>query len=216
MAEKSLKSHAVWSVVLQFSRFGGNALVFLVMARFLTIEQIGAFGMAYAPIRWTQVVHKSGILASVVVVVREQSDGTVKQDDPAFTALFWLASLVSLLVVALISALAWGLNALAVVAPSVDEMMLAMLIVPIAFGLSSVPEGLLHKLGNESLRPNALIVMVKTRQGKKVLRHRWYIKSTSHHTIRICLLSWRRKMACGPITGILGTCPKSRTLRTAK
>ncbi|WP_282078383.1 oligosaccharide flippase family protein [Epibacterium ulvae] len=146
MAEKTLKSHAIWSVVLQFSRFGGNALVFLAMARFLTIEQIGAFGMAYAPVRWAQVLHKSGILSSVVVVVRRKKDNAeVEQDDPAFTALFWLAMLASALVCGLIFLLALGLGRFSSIDASVDDMMLAMLIVPIAFGVSSVPEGLLQK-----------------------------------------------------------------------
>ena len=60
--KSSLKGHALWSAVLQFSRFGGNAVIFLAMARFLSLEEIGAFGLAYAPIRWkTRVIRLSSI-----------------------------------------------------------------------------------------------------------------------------------------------------------
>lgn len=146
MASGRLKSHAVWSVVLQFSRFGGNAVIFLAMARFLTLEQIGAFGMAFAPIRWTQALHKAGISNSVVATLRKEGDTHEDVDDgPAFTALFWLSIGLSLMVMVGIGLLALLLGAGWHQEQPIAQMMLVMLVVPLAFGISAVPEGLLQK-----------------------------------------------------------------------
>ncbi|WP_264212291.1 oligosaccharide flippase family protein [Leisingera thetidis] len=146
MAQGKLKGQAFWSVVLQFSRFGGNAVVFLAMARFLTIEQIGAFGMAYAPIRWTQALHKAGISNSVVATIRDKGRETAgTEDGPVFTALFWLSLGLSLLVMAGLGGLALLLAAVQDQEQPIAEMMLAMLAVPVALGLAAVPEGLLQK-----------------------------------------------------------------------
>lgn len=154
MAGSKLKGQAFWSVVLQFSRFGGNAVVFLVMARFLTIEQIGAFGMAYAPVRWLQVLHKTGISNSVVVTLRRKEDSAITDDDPVFTALFWLSMAATLLMVVGILALALVLGAVQQTDQPVDQMMLVLILVLVAFALSSVPEGLLRK--NLQIRAIAL------------------------------------------------------------
>lgn len=146
MAEGKLKGQAIWSVVLQFSRFGGNAVVFLAMARFLTIEQIGAFGMAYAPVRWTQALHKAGISNSVVATIRRQHSGEEdKGSEAAFTALFWLSLGLSLLVMVGIGALALRLGTVWQQSQPITEMMLVLLVVPLALGLAAVPEGLLQK-----------------------------------------------------------------------
>ncbi|HBZ43274.1 MAG TPA: hypothetical protein DEO85_04290 [Maritimibacter sp.] len=145
MARTTLKGQAVWSIVLQFSRFGGNAVVFLALARFLTLEQIGAFGMAYAPIRWTQALHKSGISNSVVASIHVAGDCRPDDRAPAFTALFWLSLGVTGFAVLGIGLLAWGLARTGPSGEPVAAMMLVMLAVPVAFGLSAVSEGLLQK-----------------------------------------------------------------------
>ncbi|WP_176439233.1 oligosaccharide flippase family protein [Puniceibacterium sediminis] len=149
-----MKGQALWSVVLQFSRFGGNAVVFLVMARFLTIEQIGAFGMAYAPVRWLQVLHKTGISNSVVVTLRRKEGSAITDDDPAFTALFWLSMAATLLMTVGIVMLALVLGAVQRTDQPVDQMMLVLILVLVAFAVSSVPEGLLRK--NMEIRALAL------------------------------------------------------------
>ncbi|WP_299938795.1 oligosaccharide flippase family protein [uncultured Pelagimonas sp.] len=147
-----LKHQALWSALLQFSRFGGNAVLFLVMARFLSLEEIGAFGMAYAPIRWTQVLLKTGVSDSVVVTLRKAGQG--QQTRAVFDALFWLAIGFSGLIIALIAAIAFALQIVLSSEQPVSEMMWVLSAVPLAFGLAAVPEGLLRK--NLQIRSLAL------------------------------------------------------------
>ncbi|KIC28699.1 oligosaccharide flippase family protein [Leisingera sp. ANG-S5] len=145
MSGSKVKGQALWSVLLQFSRFGGNAVVFLAMARFLTIEQIGAFGMAYAPIRWTQGIYKTGIAHAVVVSLRQPSTAGNAVAQRAFTALFWIALMASAGVIAVVVLIAAALAQWHGSSQPVPQMMLALLLVPVSFGLASVPEGLLQK-----------------------------------------------------------------------
>ncbi|MAU44799.1 MAG: hypothetical protein CL868_00730 [Cytophagaceae bacterium] len=152
--KSSLKGHALWSAVLQFSRFGGNAVIFLAMARFLSLEEIGAFGLAYAPIRWTQVLQKTGISNSVIVSLRSRHDTEQINRDPVFTTLFYLAMAISLLVVGLLVVSGLVMERTSTSDQPVGTMMLVMAIVPFAFGLASVPEGLLRK--NLEIRSLAL------------------------------------------------------------
>ncbi|SFO93743.1 oligosaccharide flippase family protein [Tranquillimonas alkanivorans] len=56
-----------WSAVLQWSRAGAAAAVFLGLSRVLTLEQVGAFAAAAAPVRMAQVVHKAGVVEAVVL-----------------------------------------------------------------------------------------------------------------------------------------------------
>lgn len=148
-----LRSQALWSLALQLSRFGGNAVIFLVMARYLTIAEIGAFAMAYAPVRWTQALHKSGIADSVVVT----GDADPDTDARALTALFWLALVLSGVIgIGLI-----GLAAAMGGQTTVGRMMLAMLVLPVFSGLASVPEGLLlRRLQVRALALRSLAIQV--------------------------------------------------------
>lgn len=50
-----------WAVLLQWSRLGLSAGVFLIAARMLSLAEIGVFAMAFAAPKLLQVVHKSGI-----------------------------------------------------------------------------------------------------------------------------------------------------------
>lgn len=52
----------VWSALLQWSRLGISALVFLAMARVLSLDEIGAFATAFAPVRLLQGVHRPGLV----------------------------------------------------------------------------------------------------------------------------------------------------------
>jgi len=60
-------NHSAWSALLQWSRLGVNAGLFLIVARHLTLTEIGAFATAFAPIRLSQVVHKSGIIDAYII-----------------------------------------------------------------------------------------------------------------------------------------------------
>lgn len=50
-----------WAIVLQWSRLGISAAVFLLAARLLPLAEIGTFATAFALPRLLQVIHKSGI-----------------------------------------------------------------------------------------------------------------------------------------------------------
>ncbi|WP_417690108.1 oligosaccharide flippase family protein [Roseibium sp.] len=145
MAKFKLKGPAFWSVLLQFSRFGGNALVFFAIARFLTIEQIGAFGMAYAPIRWLQVLHKAGVSNCVVVAMRGNSVGSARDQEEVFSALFWLSMGITVIASMVLVGIAAVLQIFSENSQGVTWMIYAMIPVLIAFGLSSVPEGIMQK-----------------------------------------------------------------------
>lgn len=53
--------NTLWSFVLQWSRVGINALLFLCMARYLSLTEIGTFAAAFAPVRLIQTALRSGI-----------------------------------------------------------------------------------------------------------------------------------------------------------
>ncbi len=125
-------SNGVWSTVLQWSRFGINALVFLLVARFLNLAEIGAFALAFAPVRFLQVLHKNGIADAIIIAERRRE---------AEEALFGL----SLLIAFACSAGLLGSAALSASTAPVAPMLVAFAAIPILYGLSAVPEGILRR-----------------------------------------------------------------------
>lgn len=51
----------LWAIILQWSRLGISAAIFLLAARLLPLAEIGVFATAFALPRLLQVLHKSGI-----------------------------------------------------------------------------------------------------------------------------------------------------------
>lgn len=73
----------VWSAVLQWSRIGLNAVVFVVLSRWLTLAEIGAVAAAQAPVLMLQ-----STLASAM------PDAVVQERDPSkMSSLFWLSAI---------------------------------------------------------------------------------------------------------------------------
>jgi len=142
-----------WSFVLQWSRVGINAALFLVAARFLTLGEIGAFATAFAPIRMTQGLHKAGICESVIVFGKSQQ----RRD-----ALFALS-----LGSGLALALTFVLLALALNAP----LLLMLAPVPLLNGLSAVSEGILR----QTLRLRALALRTLFSQSAAALLALWLL-----------------------------------------
>lgn len=133
-----------WSFTLQWSRFGLNALVFLLAAKFLSLEEIGAFAIAFAPIKLTQGIHKAGVIEAVVI----------KAASPTRLNTLFGFSLISGITIggafflcAPFFGLHWELTSLG--------------FIPILLGVSSVSEGLLKK----HLRIRALALRTATAQG---------------------------------------------------
>lgn len=127
----------VWSAVLQWSRLGVNAAVFLIAARFLTLEEIGAFATAFAPIRLAQVVHKAGVADAAVLLGRTGADRD---------GLFALSLAAGLSLSALFAAIGlwWG--------GSVGPMLTVLAVLPLVHGVSAVSEGIMR----QGLRVRAL------------------------------------------------------------
>jgi O-antigen/teichoic acid export membrane protein len=76
---------AFWSATLQWSKIGLNAMVFLILSRWLTLSEIGAVAAAQAPILFFQTT-----LASAM------ADATVREDtgsQRSLSSLFWLSLL---------------------------------------------------------------------------------------------------------------------------
>jgi O-antigen/teichoic acid export membrane protein len=139
-------SLGLWSIILQWSRFAIAAIVFICIANWLSLAEIGAFAMAAAPLRFLQVVHRTGITDAVIVARANPANGM--QTDALFVISVCVAC-----VLAIVLYLASGLvgyfseSALPVV-----PMMAWLTIVPLFNGLAAVPEGILR----QSLRVRAL------------------------------------------------------------
>lgn len=133
-----------WSYALQWSRVGMNALVFLLAARVLSLEEIGAFATAFAPIKLLQGLHKSGIVDTVVV----------KRNTPArLDALFWISIYAGTCISLVYMSGAFLLN----LVPS----LILMAIIPVMLGISAVSEGLLRKrLALKALALRTIIALI--------------------------------------------------------
>jgi O-antigen/teichoic acid export membrane protein len=122
-------SLSAWSATLQWSRLGVNAALFLIVARYLNLAEIGAFAAAFAPVRLLQVVHKSGVIDAYIV-----SDRAV-QSQNAFFALSAILGLIFTVTLALI----------ALILPDpVAPLLAALSPIPLFYGLSAIPEAALR------------------------------------------------------------------------
>lgn len=127
---------AFWSFVLQWARFGLNTVIFLVLARWLSLAEIGAFAVAYAPVNLLQLVQRTGFSETVV-----QGDA---DDGPQADTIFWLSTLFGVVM----SLCVFGLSF--VVAPLINSeasghYLAAMAIIPALIGVAAAPEGLLRR-----------------------------------------------------------------------
>lgn len=123
-------SQTAWSTLLQWSRLGVNAALFLFVARFLTLAEIGAFATAFAPIRLLQVVHKSGLGDAYIV-----SNNSIQ----ARNAFFALSALLGLIFSGTLV-----LAALMLPGP-VGPLLAALSPIPLLNGLSAIPEATLRR-----------------------------------------------------------------------
>lgn len=139
-----------WSAVLQWARLGMGAAVFLIAARFLGLAEIGAFAVAYAPVRLMQTVHRASIADAAVVA------GT---DEARRSALFALSMALGLVLTLLVLALAEGIGG------HTGHLMRALSPLPLVTGLSAPAEGLLR----QALRIRALALRTLAAQGAAAL-----------------------------------------------
>ncbi len=123
-------------MVLQLSRLGLNALVFLILARWLSLAEIGLFAIAFTPVQILQNTLRGGF--SETIVQQHDPDGQFDQ------TVFWMSTAAGVL----------GLGVLLLGAAAMEPLfgmaeagtyMAAMAPVPLLIGLGAVPEGLLRR-----------------------------------------------------------------------
>lgn len=136
-----------WSVVLQWTRVGGGAVVLLGAARFLDLSEIGAFAAAHAPLRWLLGTHRAAIGDVAIVAKSGQHD-----------QVFWLSAGLGLLMAASLLA-----GAAAAPAP-VGVLLAALAALPLAQGIAAPSEARLRA----ALRLRALALRSLGAQGLAV------------------------------------------------
>ena len=135
-----------WAVLLQWSRLGVATVVFLVASRFLTLAEIGAFATAFAPIRLTQSLFRTGI-AEATILAKGRRDYAAIQ---AWSRVFGVA----------FCALWLGLGC-ALMGWSFGSMLAVLACVPLCQGAAAHAEGRLRRA--EALR--ALTLRTVAAQG---------------------------------------------------
>ena len=127
---------AFWSFVLQWARFGLNTVIFLVLARWLSLAEIGAFAVAYAPVNLLQLVQRAGFSETVVQGKAETG--------PQTDTLFWMSLIFGLVMSAGVFGLSVGMAPL-MNSEASGHYLAAMAIIPALIGVAATPEGLLRR-----------------------------------------------------------------------
>lgn len=131
-------SDAVWASAVQWARVGVGGIVFLIAARHLPLAEIGVFGMAAAPLRFLQVIHKGGFEDAAVV--------TPPEDRTALAALQRL-SLVAGAVAAVLALAIAPLLALTAPGAGIAALTASLAPVSLAHGAGAVADGMLRRAG---------------------------------------------------------------------
>lgn len=128
--------NAIWSTVVQVSRLGGAAIVFLVLSRWLPLRELGAYATAFALVQIAQAVLRAGIPEAVI-----QKQNT---DHDYLSTAFWLSAAASILLSLLLVAIAPLLST--IVNDDLTGTYLIGLSASVLFvGLGSLSEGLLRR-----------------------------------------------------------------------
>ena len=116
-----------WSFVLQWSRVGIGAFLFLIAARFLTLTEIGLFATAFASIRLTQGIHKAGVAETAILFAHRPE---------RLGALFLLSVTIGLGLALSFVTLGWVFS---------QPMLMGLSVLPLINGFSAVSDGLLRR-----------------------------------------------------------------------
>lgn len=125
---------AVWAGALFWARFGITAMIFLVMARWISPSDLGSFGAAFALIQILQAVQTSGVPEALIA----------KDDDDLYDTGFWL----SVLIGAGFSVIVFGVGVLAdstAADHNIGEYIRYFSCIPFMIGLGSVSEAKIRK-----------------------------------------------------------------------
>lgn len=122
-----------WSAALFWARFGINACVFLVIARWIPAEEVGAYGAAFAIVQILQAIQTSGLPEAVITTDQEHETDTafwlsVTQGIAFGAAMFLLAPLADVLL-----------------GPHGPRYLQALAVVPVMIGVGAVSEATLRR-----------------------------------------------------------------------
>lgn len=126
----------VWSIVLQWSRLGLNAIVFIILSRWLTLSEIGLAAAAQAPILYIQQIQTSVFPDAVV---QERDD---RQE--SLSTLFWIATACGVLLSLVLLVSADSIGRL-LDQPLVGSYLRAISVCPTLISLGVVLDGQLRK-----------------------------------------------------------------------
>lgn len=115
------------------------------MARFASIEEIGAFAVAYAPVRWAEIFLKSGVPNTVVVVSSKDDPENSNYLEQARSSLFYISLIYASLGFCIFMILSTIFPSIFGRELPIGSMLAAMAFIPIASALAAVPEGILQK-----------------------------------------------------------------------
>jgi O-antigen/teichoic acid export membrane protein len=124
-------TNMLWSMSLFWSRFVINAGTFIVLSRWLSIEEIGAYGSASALVQVAGTIISAG-LPEVLIRRQQKADGLL---DTAF----WVSLGVGFLLSLLLAALSFGLLAVPIT-KQVGHYLLLLSIIPAVAGLGAISE----------------------------------------------------------------------------
>jgi O-antigen/teichoic acid export membrane protein len=125
-----------WSFCAQAARLGLNLAVFLIVARWVDLAELGAYGIAFAIVQMLQAAVRSGV--PEVVIARAEPEGRFL--DAAFLLVVGLGLLLSAASVAAAFALPLLLGDTAA-----RDYLLVLAVLPLLEGLGAVPEALLRR-----------------------------------------------------------------------
>ena len=132
---KQAAANAGWSVVLFWARFGINSVVFLLLARWLSTDEIGAYGVAFGLVQVFLAVLTSGFPEAVI-----RDDGRSKGYADTAQSIAMLAGLaMSIFLLIIAQPLGQLYNS-----PHMGQYMLLLAIVPTATAFGTVSEGLIR------------------------------------------------------------------------
>lgn len=135
MARRATILNVFWSAALFWARFGINAVVFIVMVRWIAPEEIGAYGAAFGLIQVVMAIQTSGLPEAVI----QSEDTSPEYADTAFWLSVILGVLLSVLVFVSAPAIGWITGS-----PRAEEFARVLSIIPFFVGIGAVPESIIR------------------------------------------------------------------------
>lgn len=136
MARRTTILNVFWSAALFWARFGINAVVFIVMVRWISPEEIGAYGAAFGLIQIIMAIQTSGLPEAVI----QSDDAAPKYADTAFWLSAGLGIVLSVAVYLLAPAIGWITES-----ARAEDFARVLAVIPFFVGIGAVPEAIIRQ-----------------------------------------------------------------------